>query len=188
MAVTDVDLVVKTIRESRGPRRRARRRSWRSRSRGSRRSCAARGGPRARSTRRPRSTPYCLSERQAKAILEMRLSRLTGLEQEKLATEYGELCEHDRPLPRDPREPQAPRRRHRHGARGDQGQVRRQAPHRDRRERRRDPGRRPHPGRGHGRHDLARRLHQADAARGTTARRSAAAKGASEWRRAKRTG
>src|SRR5262249_38355500 len=34
-----------------------------------------------------------LSERQAKAILEMRLSRLTGLEQEKLATEYGELCE-----------------------------------------------------------------------------------------------
>src|SRR5690606_17564643 len=35
---------------------------------------------------------YRLSERQAKAILEMRLSRLTGLEQEKLATEYGELC------------------------------------------------------------------------------------------------
>src|SRR5690606_965855 len=31
--------------------------------------------------------------RQAKAILEMRLSRLTGLEQEKLAKEYGELCE-----------------------------------------------------------------------------------------------
>ncbi len=36
---------------------------------------------------------YTLSERQAKAILEMRLSRLTGLEQEKLATEYAELCE-----------------------------------------------------------------------------------------------
>jgi DNA gyrase subunit A len=36
---------------------------------------------------------YFLSERQAKAILEMRLSRLTGLEQEKLATEYGELCD-----------------------------------------------------------------------------------------------
>jgi DNA gyrase subunit A len=34
---------------------------------------------------------YFLSERQAKAILEMRLSKLTGLEQEKLATEYGEL-------------------------------------------------------------------------------------------------
>jgi DNA gyrase subunit A len=34
---------------------------------------------------------YFLSERQAKAILEMRLSRLTGLEQEKLAKEYGDL-------------------------------------------------------------------------------------------------
>ncbi len=38
-------------------------------------------------------TPYTLSERQAKAILEMRLSRLTGLEQDKLAREYGELCD-----------------------------------------------------------------------------------------------
>jgi len=36
---------------------------------------------------------YFLSERQAKAILEMRLSRLTGLEREKLATEYGTLSE-----------------------------------------------------------------------------------------------
>ncbi|RYG74580.1 DNA gyrase subunit A, partial [bacterium] len=35
---------------------------------------------------------YFLSERQAKAILEMRLSRLTGLEHEKLAAEYSELC------------------------------------------------------------------------------------------------
>jgi DNA gyrase subunit A len=34
---------------------------------------------------------YYLSERQAKAILDMRLARLTGLEQEKLAAEYGEL-------------------------------------------------------------------------------------------------
>ncbi len=36
---------------------------------------------------------YFLSERQAKAILEMRLSRLTGLEREKLAKEYGELSQ-----------------------------------------------------------------------------------------------
>ncbi|HEX4515149.1 MAG TPA: DNA gyrase C-terminal beta-propeller domain-containing protein, partial [Polyangiaceae bacterium] len=35
---------------------------------------------------------YFLSERQAKAILEMRLSKLTGLETEKLAEEYGTLC------------------------------------------------------------------------------------------------
>ncbi|RLB61989.1 MAG: DNA gyrase subunit A, partial [Deltaproteobacteria bacterium] len=34
---------------------------------------------------------YRLSERQAKAILEMRLARLTGLEREKLAREYGDL-------------------------------------------------------------------------------------------------
>ena len=63
----------------------------------------------------------------------MRLSRLTGLEHEKLAKEYARAVRRHRPLPRHPREPQAPRRRHRHGARGDQGQVRRQAPHRDRR-------------------------------------------------------
>ena len=42
---------------------------------------------------RRRSGDYFLSERQAKAILEMRLSRLTGLEREKLAAEYGELCD-----------------------------------------------------------------------------------------------
>jgi DNA gyrase subunit A len=36
---------------------------------------------------------YFLTERQAKAILEMRLSKLTGLEREKLAGEYGELCD-----------------------------------------------------------------------------------------------
>ncbi len=36
---------------------------------------------------------YYLSERQAKAILEMRLSRLTGLERERLAREYGELSD-----------------------------------------------------------------------------------------------
>ena len=40
-----------------------------------------------------RKGDYFLSERQAKAILEMRLSRLTGLEREKLADEYGELCD-----------------------------------------------------------------------------------------------
>jgi DNA gyrase subunit A len=35
--------------------------------------------------------PYRLSERQAKAILDMRLQRLTGLEQEKIEGEYKEL-------------------------------------------------------------------------------------------------
>ena len=36
--------------------------------------------------------PYTLSERQAKAILDMRLQRLTGLEQEKIEGEFKELC------------------------------------------------------------------------------------------------
>jgi DNA gyrase subunit A len=36
--------------------------------------------------------PYRLSERQAKAILDMRLQRLTGLEREKIEAEFKELC------------------------------------------------------------------------------------------------
>jgi DNA gyrase subunit A len=38
-----------------------------------------------------RTAPYRLSERQAQAILDMRLARLTGLEREKLEAEYREL-------------------------------------------------------------------------------------------------
>ena len=78
VAVTDVDLVVQTIRESARSRRRA----------GGPDDAAARGprgvrpprraGPRPRSTPRRSAAPTTLSERQAKAILEMRLSRLTG--------------------------------------------------------------------------------------------------------------
>ena len=51
------------------------------------------GRPQAEIDEALKKTPYFLSERQAKAILEMRLSRLTGLETEKLATEYGTLSE-----------------------------------------------------------------------------------------------
>ena len=40
-----------------------------------------------------RDKPYHLNERQAKAILEMRLQRLTGLEREKIEAEYRELSE-----------------------------------------------------------------------------------------------
>jgi len=39
-----------------------------------------------------RARPYQLNERQAKAILDMRLQRLTGLEREKIEAEYKELC------------------------------------------------------------------------------------------------
>jgi DNA gyrase subunit A len=92
MAVTEVDLVVRTIRESRDVET-AR--------------AALMALPLAgleeflRRAERPADElevarargNYYLSERQAKAILEMRLSRLTGLEREKLAAEYAELCE-----------------------------------------------------------------------------------------------
>ena len=50
------------------------------------------GRPEAEIERAKEKSDYRLSERQGKAILEMRLARLTGLEQEKLAAEYGELC------------------------------------------------------------------------------------------------
>ena len=60
---------------------------------GSRRSFAARAARRAEIDEAKTQDPYTLSERQAKAILEMRLSRLTGLEHEKLAKEYAELCD-----------------------------------------------------------------------------------------------
>ncbi len=38
-------------------------------------------------------TGYKLSERQARSILELQLNRLTGLEQEKILTEFGEILE-----------------------------------------------------------------------------------------------
>ena len=107
------------------------------RARGVRR--AARAGRRAEIDEAKKKDPYTLSERQAKAILEMRLSRLTGLEHEKLAKEYGELCDaiaRFRAILASPKllddvivmELEEIR-----------DEVRRQAPHRDRRERGRDP-------------------------------------------------
>ena len=39
-----------------------------------------------------RARPYLLNQRQAKAILDMRLQRLTGLERERVEGEYKELC------------------------------------------------------------------------------------------------
>jgi DNA gyrase subunit A len=51
------------------------------------------GRPEAEIAEAAKRKEYFLSERQAKAILEMRLSRLTGLEREKLAKDYGSLCD-----------------------------------------------------------------------------------------------
>src|SRR5688572_6727795 len=92
MAVTEVDLVVKTIRESRDPEE-AKARLMQLPLKGLEEFVRRAGRPEKEIQLALEQPAYTLSERQAKVILEMRLSRLTGLEREKLATEYGEICE-----------------------------------------------------------------------------------------------
>ncbi len=92
MAVTDVDLVVQTIRSSRDPNE-ARERLMKLPLKGLEEFVRRAGRPEEEIALARERGDYLLSERQAKAILEMRLSRLTGLEREKLATEYGSLCD-----------------------------------------------------------------------------------------------
>ena len=74
---------------------------------------------------------YRLTEMQAQAILDMRLHRLTGLEQDKIIAEYEELLTLIRDLSRHPGAPRAAARSHPQRARGDPRQLLRQAPHRD---------------------------------------------------------
>src|SRR5690606_18435375 len=92
MAVTEVDLVVKTIRESKDPDE-ARTRLMQLPLRGLEDFVRRAGRPEEEIVRAKESGEYILCEVQAKAILEKRMARLTGLEREKLAAEYGELCE-----------------------------------------------------------------------------------------------
>ncbi len=92
MAVTDVDLVVGTIRSSKDPDE-ARVRLMKIALTGLEEFVRRAGRPDEEIEAAKERGEYFLSERQAKAILEMRLSRLTGLEREKLATEYGSLCD-----------------------------------------------------------------------------------------------
>ncbi len=92
MAVTEVDLVVKTIRESRDPDE-ARGRLMKLPLKGLEEFVKRAGRPENEIEEARSKGDYFLSERQAKAILEMRLSRLTGLEREKLASEYGEISD-----------------------------------------------------------------------------------------------
>jgi DNA gyrase subunit A len=91
MATTEVDLVVKTIRESRDVEA-ARTALMKLPLKGLEAFVRRAGRPEDEIAAAKAKGDYFLSERQAKAILEMRLSKLTGLEQEKLAAEYGELC------------------------------------------------------------------------------------------------
>jgi DNA gyrase subunit A len=92
VAVTQVDLVVKTIRQSADPDT-ARLALMTLPLQGLEDFVRRAGRPQSEIDEAKKRTPYRLTERQAKAILEMRLSRLTGLEQEKLAKEYGELSD-----------------------------------------------------------------------------------------------
>ncbi len=91
MATTEVDLVVKTIRQSRDVET-ARAALMKLPLKGLEAFVRRAGRPDDEIAAAQAKGDYFLSERQAKAILEMRLSKLTGLEQEKLASEYGELC------------------------------------------------------------------------------------------------
>jgi len=90
MVTTDTDTVIKAIRESRDPDD-AKAKLITLPLKGLEEFVRRAGRPDSEIENAARRKEYFLSERQAKAILEMRLSRLTGLEQEKLAAEYGEL-------------------------------------------------------------------------------------------------
>ena len=91
MATTEVDLVVKTIRQSRDVET-ARQALMQLPLKGLEAFVTRAGRPTEEIESAKARGDYFLSERQVKAILEMRLSKLTGLEQEKLAAEYGDLC------------------------------------------------------------------------------------------------
>ncbi len=92
MVTTDTDRVIATIRSSADPDE-ARERLMALELDGLAEFVRRSGRPESEVTEAEKKKPFRLSERQAKAILEMRLARLTGLEREKLAAEYGELCD-----------------------------------------------------------------------------------------------
>lgn len=92
MAITETDLVIKTIRQSPDSDT-ARNALMQLPLKGLEAFVKRAGRPEAEIEAARARGDYYLSERQAKAILEMRLSRLTGLEGEKLAKEYGDLCD-----------------------------------------------------------------------------------------------
>jgi DNA gyrase subunit A len=91
MATTEVDLVVRTIRASRDSET-ARIALMALPLKGLEAFVLRAGRPESEVAAAKSRGDYFLSERQAKAILDMRLAKLTGLEQEKLAADYGELC------------------------------------------------------------------------------------------------
>ncbi len=92
MATTEIDRVIQTIRESPDVET-AKQRLMALPLKGLEDFVRRAGRPEAEIAEAALVPEYRLSERQAKAILDMRLARLTGLEREKLAAEYGELSD-----------------------------------------------------------------------------------------------
>jgi DNA gyrase subunit A len=90
MALTELDLVIATIRSARD-RETAREGLMKLKLAGLDKFVARAGRPAAEIAEARKRPDYTLSERQANAILDMRLSRLTGLEREKLEAEYNDL-------------------------------------------------------------------------------------------------
>jgi len=90
MALTELDLVIETIRRA-NDRDTAREGLMALKLRGLEAFVARAGRPAAEIAEARKRPEYTLSERQANAILDMRLARLTGLEREKLEAEYNEL-------------------------------------------------------------------------------------------------
>src|SRR5258708_12066132 len=92
MAITEVDLVIKTIRAASDPDV-ARAELMKLPLVGLEEFVKRAGRPPAEIAEAAKRKQYFLSEREDKEIREMRLWRLTGLEREKLAKEYGQLCD-----------------------------------------------------------------------------------------------
>ena len=92
MATTDIDAVVSTIRSSQTTEE-ARARLMTLELAGLGDFLRRAGRPEQEASAADAAGVYVLTERQARAILDMRLGRLTGLECEKLVTEYRALCE-----------------------------------------------------------------------------------------------
>jgi DNA gyrase subunit A len=92
MAITEVDVVIATIRKSKDADE-AKTKLMALPLKGLEAFVKRAGRPQSEIEAAQKRAVYTLSERQAKAILEMRLSKLTGLETEKLAEEYGKLCD-----------------------------------------------------------------------------------------------
>ena len=106
-----------------------------------------------------------LSEKQAQAIIELQLQRLTGMEREKIATELADIQRRIGEYLEILGSEKGPARSDRQRASGSSERTRRRAPHADHRRSRRDSSRRSRSGGRHGRHRHSRRLSQAHGGR-----------------------